>query len=311
MIYGKDLKIFADGVAVAAAKSCEISMSVDTHEVATPSDVDWRRFKADRSEWTVSVSTLVTEFYTRFNLGQKVTLTMAVCNANGMTDDRLIGTAWLQKSEITAQLGNLVQGSFSFQGVGVLGPLYDAEIEYLESTGTQYIDTGIKLTSGTTEIKLVFNAAITEFTTTTRMIAHSTPNSGIQVYSGYAAAQNRIFNQGASLTATADTFYTITTTTTASQRTIQLNSGTPATQSFSRSITDDSTLNICGFPDWVSTSQNSKAKYKSFKIYVNNTLVRDYISVRKNQVGYFYDRVSDTLFGNNGTGNFTLGPDKT
>jgi len=126
MIYGKDLKIFADGVAIAAAKSCEISMSVDTHEVATPSDVDWRRYKAERSEWTVSVSTLVTEFYTRFNLGQTVTLTMAVCDANGMTVDRMSGTAYLQKSEISAQLGNLVQGSFSFQGTSTLTP-YEEE----------------------------------------------------------------------------------------------------------------------------------------------------------------------------------------
>ena len=41
----------------------------------------------------------------------------------------------------------------------------------------------------------------------------------------------------------------------------------------------------------------------------NNTLVRDYIPVRKGTVGYLYDRVSGKLFGNAGTGDFVLGPD--
>ena len=46
------------------------------------------------------------------------------------------------------------------------------------------------------------------------------------------------------------------------------------------------------------------------KIYQNNVLVRDYIPVRKGMVGYLYDRVSGKLFGNAGTGDFVLGPDK-
>lgn len=122
MIFGRDIKIFMDGVAIAAAKSCEISINVDTHNVSTPADTEWLRLKTERYEWTVQVSTLVTEVRTRFNLGQMVTLTMAVCDANGMTTDRMTGTSFIKKSEITAQLGNLVQGGFTFQGIGPLTP---------------------------------------------------------------------------------------------------------------------------------------------------------------------------------------------
>ena len=125
MIYGRDIKIVMGGVAIAAAKSCEISVNVDTHDVLTPADTEWQRLKAERYEWTVQVSTLVTEFRTRFNLGQMVTLTMAVCDSNGMTADRMSGTAYLKKSEVTAQLGNLVQGGFTFQGIGSLTPYSD------------------------------------------------------------------------------------------------------------------------------------------------------------------------------------------
>lgn len=46
-----------------------------------------------------------------------------------------------------------------------------------------------------------------------------------------------------------------------------------------------------------------------FSIIHGDTLVRDYIPVRVGTVGYMYDRVSGELFGNSGTGSFTLGAD--
>lgn len=47
----------------------------------------------------------------------------------------------------------------------------------------------------------------------------------------------------------------------------------------------------------------------NFSIIHGDTLVRDYIPVRVGTVGYMYDRVSGELFGNSGTGSFTLGAD--
>ena len=38
--------------------------------------------------------------------------------------------------------------------------------------------------------------------------------------------------------------------------------------------------------------------------------IADYIPVRKDGVGYIFDRVSGQLLGNSGTGNFIVGPDK-
>ena len=42
----------------------------------------------------------------------------------------------------------------------------------------------------------------------------------------------------------------------------------------------------------------------------NGIQICNLIPVRKDGVGYMYDRVSGQLFGNSGTGNFILGPDK-
>ena len=47
------------------------------------------------------------------------------------------------------------------------------------------------------------------------------------------------------------------------------------------------------------------------KIHTGDNPVRDFIPVRVGDVGYMYDRVSGQLFGNVGTGEFIIGPDKT
>ena len=46
-----------------------------------------------------------------------------------------------------------------------------------------------------------------------------------------------------------------------------------------------------------------------FKYKRNDVLIADYIPVRVGTVGYMYDKVSNTLLGNAGTGSFTLGTD--
>lgn len=45
------------------------------------------------------------------------------------------------------------------------------------------------------------------------------------------------------------------------------------------------------------------------KYWEGDVLLRDFIPVRKGSTGYMYDKVSGKLFGNSGTGDFTLGPD--
>ena len=59
----------------------------------------------------------------------------------------------------------------------------------------------------------------------------------------------------------------------------------------------------------------SEIKMYSMQIYdkgvsADGTLVRDFFPVRVGDVGYLYDRVSCQLFGNSGTGEFIIGPDK-
>jgi len=194
------------------------------------------------------------------------------------------------------------------RGVGKSSP-YDAEVEYLESTGTQYIDTlflpnnntriiatlsfgsmsgwevifGTRYASGSREYSLQsFNG-----TGRVRICYGSTASSGA-VNVGTNNKVNIDFNKNkltagsASETTTAQTF--------TAARTLFL---------FALHESDNSTSNRC-----------YKGRIWALKIYDNGVLIRDYIPVRKGQVGYMYDKVSNQLFGNGGTGNFILGSDK-
>jgi hypothetical protein len=52
-----------------------------------------------------------------------------------------------------------------------------------------------------------------------------------------------------------------------------------------------------------------KVKIRSCKLYDGTTLKRSFIPVRVGTTGYMYDSVSGELFGNSGTGDFVLGSD--
>ena len=55
----------------------------------------------------------------------------------------------------------------------------------------------------------------------------------------------------------------------------------------------------------------ARTRIMKFEVIRKGEKVADIIAVRKDGVGYMYDRVSGELFGNDGTGAFVIGPDKT
>ena len=188
---------------------------------------------------------------------------------------------------------------------------YDAEVEYLESTGTQYIDTGKRLSSDGFgyDAVLSFNSL-----------------ANCQVFSGRVDA-----NSGSALSLSLfvvggfwrfDYFGT-------SRPGPQVAINTDYAVSLANNIT---TVNGVAIQTPMSGNRQSGAtvyvfaghrpavtggvefyssiKLFSLKIYQNGTVVLDFQPVRKDGVGYMYDRVSGQLFGNAGTGAFIVGPDK-
>lgn len=60
----------------------------------------------------------------------------------------------------------------------------------------------------------------------------------------------------------------------------------------------------------IKPSVNCRILVYSLKIEDDDNVILDMIPVRVGQIGYMYDKVSGQLFGNSGTSNFILGPDK-
>jgi len=189
------------------------------------------------------------------------------------------------------------QQIFLGRGGGAKLP-YDAEVEYLESTGTQYIDTGINPQSSTTwstDIVCLPNSGITYMS----LIGYYYTSLGVQSVG--------ITNQKWSQTSLS-VDYANQTLVHADQigqsfNGIQGNSnniGKGLLYLFNRT----SLLNQ--YP-W-------KGKIYSAKIWVESILVRDFIPVRfTNELGQsegaMYDKVSGQLFRNQGTGAFLYGGD--
>ena len=194
-------------------------------------------------------------------------------------------------------------------------PLYDAQVEYLESSGTQYIDTGIvgssnlsikltcyypKTSSSIASQGFIFGSRVANNSKQYGLICSYTKtfrygNNNSNDWSN-PTARILVFDNSDSHNALKvyDTDDNLVTTLTATASTFNNN------------------LNIYLFAiNNNGSALNYSHKIYALQLYENSTLVRNFIPVRVGQVGYMYDRVSGELFGNSGSGSFTLGPDVT
>jgi hypothetical protein len=186
---------------------------------------------------------------------------------------------------------------------------YDAEVEYLESTGTQFIDTLVNADSNLS-VEITMANAGTPWSDVNPM--------GAILFTPRARHHLNLLYTGICYYFCRETTATVTSIkpsdgevftykVDAIAKTLSVNSST-------FSLPND-TFDL-GMTYWLfgrnGTTPPYLGKYRicSAKLWSGSTLVRDYIPVRKGSVGYLYDRVSGKLFGNAGTGDFVVGPDK-
>ena len=178
---------------------------------------------------------------------------------------------------------------------------YDAEVEYLESYGSQYINSGL---IGGNDVGLY--VIVSRLNTQDRQIIGSRESNG-----------NTRFFIGNSYIGWR-TYYGIGSSTTGivyewglnylNSSTFTENGGT------ARQLSDlgfTPTLPIFIFAiNYAGDAQCWTGRIYAAKISRGTTIVMDLIPVRVGTTGYMYDKVSGQLFGNAGTGDFILGNDK-
>ena len=189
---------------------------------------------------------------------------------------------------------------------------YDAEVDYIQTDGDAYVDTGVYLASTSSVFATFSNclAAIrsqlfgarTGFQNKMFSVQYTTPKT---INFNFGNTQSQLFNTTIDNAATSIvvqngvlTFgpYTID------------RSSTPAFLTEFQALI--LAMNDGGHP----SPLYAGLRCHGFRIEQGGDLVRDFVPVRvgsgSSAVGYLFDRVSGTLFGNAGTGNFTIGPDK-
>lgn len=196
--------------------------------------------------------------------------------------------------------------------------LYDAEVEYLEYDGRQYIDTGIT-PNETIEAEIKIVPTSIKDGSTGLLAARNNPQTAsvslninslsLWVNGTKVALNDNNYDSGwVNDAMTYDTSAVLRI----SNRKLYIDdvliksSGKTSVFSFDVSY---GLLRCKHINNAWDTRRGSSGRLYYTKIWKDETLVRDFIPVRVGMIGYMYDKVSKKLFANKGTGNFILGQD--
>lgn len=209
-------------------------------------------------------------------------------------------TVYARAKDANDNYSNVISKTYTF--------VYDAQIEYLQTTGTQYIDTGYSPSSITPILE-------------TTIYKPSTVGSSSYVVGSDGSGNNR-FSIGF-LTNNRIEFrigtYKSYSGYSAGWYTIKLDGSTGECYLDGTKKWTSTTLSYNNtYPMLLFTSYNASGtvraiqngvRISAYKLWDGSTLLQDMIPVRVGTTGYMYDKVSGELFGNSGSGAFTLGND--
>ena len=199
---------------------------------------------------------------------------------------------------------------------------YDSEVEYLESTGIPYIDTGIlsdwsglvvrmevevfDTFTGSSQYRHFFGSVFSPIATRTALSLERSASDNIRFYfkvgSVYQIAPNNL-----------PTHQVITI-----DRPNGLFSGEYSGGTWSRAVSTfewdvvNGNFNLFRVQGVSNTSPAlAHSRFYMCRFIRNGVIIRNFIPVRVGNVGYMYDSVSKRMFGNAAnSGDFIVGPDK-
>ena len=195
---------------------------------------------------------------------------------------------------------------------------YDAEVEYIESSGTQYFDTGIKM-SNDCYIEIALNSKGSSFNVFGARAGASSKNIMISV-AGNNHAYSIDFNNS-----NYSPYRAIITSNTNPQTKVKLVASKEVRGIYKYPDNTNIVVNSTLCPDVFTCDTNAlllntsgspyySAGFKGQLFYCtikrNGVSIMELIPVRIGQTGLLYDKVNKKLFGNQGTGSFILGADK-
>ena len=225
-------------------------------------------------------------------------------------------------SSCFSRIGEQLDGFEQLLSRGQDIKLYDSEIEFLQSTGTQCIDTGVPTTLPiVVEVdfefvsiagnNVVFGSTKTGTSFSNRCFLVTSSTGGN--YLSLGVGGNYINPKTNAWGISTGTRYKANFGFSSAGCSLEINGNTIYSDSTQRSLSTN--YNVYAFArnnDGITIGSDTYSMIKLYgmKIWTNAHLVRDFIPVRKHIIGYLYDSVSNSIYGNIVSGNFVLGPDK-
>lgn len=181
---------------------------------------------------------------------------------------------------------------------------YDAEVEYLESTGTQYIDTGVTVSN---EVGIEIDCSDIQLNTWIAGGRIGYMNGAIGFYRLSGGALRSCFGNEQYEGAFGTARYTITL------RDAAYSADGGIVHRFSEQTFANNAriyiFNLCIDESGNLSNIGMRGRMYGCRVYVGDDVIRDFIPVRAGTEGAMYDRVSGQLFRNSGTGVFGFGTD--
>lgn len=200
--------------------------------------------------------------------------------------------------------------------VSKIDKLYDAEIEYIQTTGAgQCIDLDISPNVLTDAVEMYFQQDVN--VTQGRFFSSNEGGGSIEIYIN--GSKNFAVGLYSGTSWTWQQAYAVNAGTVKRKWKVDyLNKVVTVDDvnvyTITKTLTNRSTTNVRLFANsnssWSPSTTNSlKAKIFHVKYWRDGELIRDMIPVRVGQVGYMYDKINNVLYGNDGLGEFGLGRD--
>lgn len=198
---------------------------------------------------------------------------------------------------------------------------YDAEVDYVESTGAQYVDTGVTPDETTAiDLRGVFSAAAGATRFGSRVNITHSQICALSIVSGLLRID---LGTGGSADsqwlATANDCTRIAIDATSRSAAVAESGGTTASHAYASNMTFEGAhpLLVFAFYNGSEPILAGTMRVSSLRIIQGGVLVRDFVPVRGGTVGYLYDRANPTggpsgngLYGSATTTPLVAGPDK-
>ena len=148
ILHGRNLIIKVGGVAIAAAKSCDINVQCEETETASPSTGAWRTAIIGRKSWSVTTNQLITSLVRPLQIvGTSVSLSMEMegkvgLQFGGFVDNVPLDSGTINEGDVQNISWDKTQKKFVYEFFLVRPPVYSFYGNWLNDTKYKNISNG-------------------------------------------------------------------------------------------------------------------------------------------------------------------------